>query len=928
MFNIPLNISTIITFFVLFLCGLIGVFIIIKSKGSKVRISFGYLVIVIDIWILFTYLVDHTSDENIAAQISKLVFIGPIFIPALLLYFSYIFPNKVDLSKKKKLFIGLPILILLSTLPVNLLVKGVRIHPWGTEFVYGPSYLPWIFYFATFIIIALNNIIRTYRKSSGIVKQQVKYLFFGLTISAGIAVITNIILPIFGKQEFSIYGIQSIIIFLGFTAYAIIRHRLLDIRLVISRSIIYFILILFTTLAFTSATFLTGLFIQQLGGSGYLATILVSLIIVFGFDPLKRLLGKITDAVFFKGEVDYTEATQKMTEMVSVKIEIDDLLTSVEWKLAEILKIKSADILLLTKNKQSYSKRRDRNTNNINARVDANGSVAKFIQKTKKVVVLEELERKVSDTANERERKQLEKSLVEVKATGASVIAPIMLEGEVTGLYVLGQKRSGDVYSGNDLKLLEVLSPLMGSAIEKSRLYDEVKLFSEKMKVEVEKATANLQLANVELKNRNIYLSALQNIGNIITRSLDFKKVTQAIADGISGELGYIGGVIILKGDGNTTHPAAITSTRITQAAIKLLPKKLEEFSGTMKDKDLATEAMRSGNIQISENLSDFLSPPIPKPVCFAMQKLVGAKTIVATPIFSEKEIIGCIVFVLQKAKKAVSEDEIQMMEALADQMGIVSRNLKLVEELRQANVELGKANEHLKQLDEAKNDFISIASHQLRTPLTGIMGWLSMIVDGDFGKVDEEKLNILKQVLDASRRMVRMVNLFLNITKIEAGKFILDLKPAQLEDLIAAEINEVIKLAEEKKLKVEYRKPAKKLPLITIDADKLKDVVLNLVDNAIKYTEKGKITVAIEKTDNEVTVSVKDTGRGIPKEEAKRLFTKFVRGEGIAQVQPDGSGLGLYIAKRIVDAHGGQIWVESEGLGKGSTFIFTLPMK
>ncbi|MFA5107183.1 MAG: GAF domain-containing sensor histidine kinase [Patescibacteria group bacterium] len=698
--------------------------------------------------------------------------------------------------------------------------------------------------------------------------------------------------------------------------------------MVISRSIIYFFLILFTTFAFTSATFLTGLFIQELGGSGFLATILVSLVIVFGFDPLKRLLAKITDAIFFKGEVDYTEATQILTEMVSVKIELDDLLSSVEWKLASILKIKYADILLLTKNKQSYSKRRNNNGNGNNTRVDANGSVAKYVQKTEKVVVLEELERKISDTADERERKQLEKSLAEVKATGAAVIAPIMLEGEVTGLYVLGQKRSGDVYSGNDLKLLEVLSPLMGSAIEKSRLYDEVKSFSEKLKVEVEHATADLQMANVELKNRNVYLNALQSIGNIITRSLDFKKVTQAIVDGIANELGYIGGVIILRGEGEKTHPVAITMTKITQAAVKLLPKQLEQYSGTMADKDLATEAIRTGNIQISESLSDFLSPPIPKPICYAMQKLVGAKTIVAAPIFSEKEIIGSIVFVIQKSKKEVSEDEIQMMESLADQMGIVTRNLKLVEELRLTNTELAKANDHLKQLDEAKNEFISIASHQLRTPLTGIQGWLSMLVDGDFGKIDEEKLNILKQVLDASKRMVRMVNLFLNITKIEAGKFVLDKKPAQIEELIQTELIEIIKVAEEKGLKLEYKKPAKKLPALMVDSDKLKDVILNLVDNAIKYTPQGSVTVSVQKINGNISVSVKDTGRGIPPDDAKRLFTKFVRGEGIAQVQPDGSGLGLYIAKRIVDAHGGQIWVESEGLGKGSTFIFTLPVE
>jgi len=906
----------------------LGLFVLFGNRKKELNQIWFLVSCVTSIWTigLFGTVIANNSDQALIWQ--RLLYIGTALLPAVFFRYSVVLTGR---TKKKYLYITIFLYVISVIFSILVFSKLFieQVSP-RTYFGYWPVktgsiYPTFLIYFVAVVFWSIRNIYIEYKKALGLRSQQLLYMFVASLIGF-VGGSTNFLLDF----RLNIYPVGNYFVFIYaiITAYAIVKHRLFDIRVVISRSIIYFFLILFTTFAFTSATFLTGLFIQELGGSGFLATILVSLVIVFGFDPLKRLLAKITDAIFFKGEVDYTEATQILTEMVSVKIELDDLLSSVEWKLASILKIKYADILLLTKNKQSYSKRRNNNGNGNNTRVDANGSVAKYVQKTEKVVVLEELERKISDTADERERKQLEKSLAEVKATGAAVIAPIMLEGEVTGLYVLGQKRSGDVYSGNDLKLLEVLSPLMGSAIEKSRLYDEVKSFSEKLKVEVEHATADLQMANVELKNRNVYLNALQSIGNIITRSLDFKKVTQAIVDGIANELGYIGGVIILRGEGEKTHPVAITMTKITQAAVKLLPKQLEQYSGTMADKDLATEAIRTGNIQISESLSDFLSPPIPKPICYAMQKLVGAKTIVAAPIFSEKEIIGSIVFVIQKSKKEVSEDEIQMMESLADQMGIVTRNLKLVEELRLTNTELAKANDHLKQLDEAKNEFISIASHQLRTPLTGIQGWLSMLVDGDFGKIDEEKLNILKQVLDASKRMVRMVNLFLNITKIEAGKFVLDKKPAQIEELIQTELIEIIKVAEEKGLKLEYKKPAKKLPALMVDSDKLKDVILNLVDNAIKYTPQGSVTVSVQKINGNISVSVKDTGRGIPPDDAKRLFTKFVRGEGIAQVQPDGSGLGLYIAKRIVDAHGGQIWVESEGLGKGSTFIFTLPVE
>ena len=242
-------------------------------------------------------------------------------------------------------------------------------------------------------------------------------------------------------------------------------------------------------------------------------------------------------------------------------------------------------------------------------------------------------------------------------------------------------------------------------------------------------------------------------------------------------------------------------------------------------------------------------------------------------------------------------------------------------------NKELGEANEHLKELDQAKSEFVSIASHQLRTPMTGIMGYLSMIVGGDFGKIDPALNKVLDSLLDASQRMIRLINLFLDVTKIESGKLVLDKQPIQLEDLIDKELDVVMKLAKDHGLKLVYKRPKVALPKLVID-DKITDVVLNLVDNAIKYTPKGSITVTSEREGDWVHVKVQDTGRGLDPKEAKNLFNKFVRGYGIAQVNPDGSGLGLYVARRIIEVHGGKIWVESDGVGKGSCFQFTLPIK
>ena len=230
-------------------------------------------------------------------------------------------------------------------------------------------------------------------------------------------------------------------------------------------------------------------------------------------------------------------------------------------------------------------------------------------------------------------------------------------------------------------------------------------------------------------------------------------------------------------------------------------------------------------------------------------------------------------------------------------------------------------------EVDRMKSEFISLASHQLRTPMTGIMGYLSMMTSGDFGKIAPEHKKILDELLTESQRMIRLINQFLNVSKIEAGKFTYTKNDVQIEDLVVREIKELNKAATDKKLKIIPKLPKEKLPMIIADADKLQDVILNLIDNAIKYTAEGTITVGVERQGDQIHFFVKDTGIGIRPEDAHELFNKFVRGSGIAQIHPDGSGLGLFIAKSIIDSHGGRIWADSDGTGKGSTFQFTLPI-
>ena len=414
-----------------------------------------------------------------------------------------------------------------------------------------------------------------------------------------------------------------------------------------------------------------------------------------------------------------------------------------------------------------------------------------------------------------------------------------------------------------------------------------------------------------------------------MTQTLDFNKVTQSIANSISSELGYLGGIVMFLGkDRHKLFPDAVTETPMIKKALKQLPKPYTEFYGDYrKDSSRSITAIKDGKVQIGHDLYDFIGPAVPKLVSKAIQKLMGVKTIVAVPIFSEKKSIGVIDFLLKDEADEIKETDLSIMKALANQTGIVSRNISLYKQVQDSNKELAEANVHLQQLDQSKSEFVSITSHQLRTPMTGIMGYLSMILQGDFGKVPKEQNEVLTNLLEESQRMIRIINLFLNVSKIESGKMELNLEEVQMEDVVKKVIAMVQQAADEKGLKLIYKKPVKPLAKVWGDKDKLGDIVLNFTDNAIKYTEKGTVTLTTEVEGDYMHFSVKDSGRGLAKAEAKKLFTKFVRGYGIAQVNPDGSGLGLYVARRLAEAHKGDIWVESEGEGKGSIFQVKIPL-
>jgi signal transduction histidine kinase len=252
----------------------------------------------------------------------------------------------------------------------------------------------------------------------------------------------------------------------------------------------------------------------------------------------------------------------------------------------------------------------------------------------------------------------------------------------------------------------------------------------------------------------------------------------------------------------------------------------------------------------------------------------------------------------------------------------------KLNNDLASAQRELAKKTAELEKLNEVKNEMLGMASHDLRNPLSAIMSLSEMMLDEkdqDYQNLSEEQKEFLKQIHRSSQFMLSIIEDMLDISKIESGKIKLDMDLIDLEKLVKHSINLNRRLAEKKEISLEFKEPAENAE-ITADSQKLEQVLNNLVTNAIKYSHPGThITVNIHKeNDSAVILSVEDEGQGIPEKEQEKLFQPFSKLSVKATAGEMSTGLGLAITRRIVEAHGGEIWVESE-VGKGSTFYVRL---
>jgi signal transduction histidine kinase/HAMP domain-containing protein len=442
------------------------------------------------------------------------------------------------------------------------------------------------------------------------------------------------------------------------------------------------------------------------------------------------------------------------------------------------------------------------------------------------------------------------------------------------------------------------------------RLFGELSESKEKLKEHSRTLEEMVEVRTGELARSVEELKALGEVSQVVSSTLNLETVLTTIVARAVQLSGTTGGVVYEYDEATQEfHP------RVTQQmgdelveAVRTAPIRLGEGA-------VGRAAATRAPVQIPDVLDERaygltrLQPILAR---------LGYRSLLAVPLLREERIVGGLV-VWRREPGKFSAQVVNLLQTFATQSVLAIENARLFREIEEKGRELEIANKH-------KSEFLANMSHELRTPLNSILGYTELILDNVYGDVSEKVRDVLTRLEKSGRHLLALINDVLDLSKIEAGQLTLSLSDYSMKDVVQTVFTAVESLAAEKELALQAR-VSPELPLGRGDERRITQVLLNLVGNAIKFTEAGEVRVEVSTTDGAFLVAVSDTGPGIAPAAQEKIFEEFHQVDSSSTRKKGGTGLGLSIAKRIVQMHGGRIWVESSP-GKGSTFWFTLPVR
>ena len=410
--------------------------------------------------------------------------------------------------------------------------------------------------------------------------------------------------------------------------------------------------------------------------------------------------------------------------------------------------------------------------------------------------------------------------------------------------------------------------------------------------------------------------SMLAQLNTMLATTIDIEKILAHTTDIIQQNIKTELCVFIIRSLGTT-------ELRFVGEGLELNEKKT--FSQVMGN----VFAEEKGDVILTDNVSSSVHRSTLQSLNIGMLLRIRSKS----RLLSAKDSEVVLSLGHKKSGKTFDNQDLAVLQSIKNVLAIAIQNALHYEEIQQFNKtlqqkveeatrKLKQTNEKLRKMDETKDEFISMASHQLRTPLTSVKGYVSMVLDGDVGPITAPQRELLQQSFVSSQRMANLISDMLNLSRINTGKFVIEPSAVYLPSVIESELGQLREIAVNKNINLVFAIPPE-FPTLQLDEGKMHQVIMNLIDNALYYTpDGGTVTVELTESATSIEFKVVDTGIGVPREAQKHLFTKMYRAENARRTRPDGTGLGLFMVKKVIIAQGGSIIFESEE-GKGSTFGF-----
>lgn len=851
----------------------IGVGVLLHNPHAKVNRQFTLFAVSVAIWSGGRVLYLTTPEHDVALFWARITIAGTVFIPTLFLHFVFAFLK------------ARPSEILFASYGASLLLFIANFTPWMVQDVSvryqsayfidpGPLYSLLIVLFTIDLLIGFNLLLKRYQLSSGLEQKQIRLVFWATVV--GFSGGTTNFLTDFSIEKYAIsaYATYLVPLFAAILTYAIVRYHFLDIQIVIQKGIVYVLTLLITATPF----FLLTEFFQRvlpLKGANIASFLLFTAILLI-FSNIKPLTQQWVERSIFRERSGHYQSIHEFSQSAVQFLHLEDLTGKFFTILIKTLHPTSIS-LFLSDGKGNYRLHRTtgHDPDSVDILIPGAHPLVQRLERQNQILLLEELSREGASPALAQQMRDLQ----------STVCIPLTFENRLIGICHLGSKQNSQPYSQSELFMLQTIAANASIAFKNAQLFREVSRYAEQFR-------AISQAINLSPDVDQVFDLLLREI----QKYTPFDWASIAIYKE-EGEVHFY------RAKGKEGNPLPDNYTwpltdlnllsRLTMKHEPLLQADLYDESVSEDERKLARVGVRS-----------YLILPL----------LVRGKLIGTLNLWGEKPL-------------ARPAQALEFVVPLTYHLAPFLEVARLFDGMKRANEALRMKSMELEESQRRQARFFSFITHELRTPINSIIGYLSLILNGTYGAIDSRQVFPMSRIKENALLLSQLINDVLDLARFESKEFALHLEEVELEKFVKELTVNLEPLFYEKgialQVNIDYQ------GTLSCDKTRLRQIFQNLLSNAAKFTENGVVQITATKIEerNGVLILISDSGIGIPENDLPYIFEPFWQGTPQSHKHLKGSGLGLAIVKKSVDALKGEISVSSQS-GKGTTFKLFLPIR